>query len=290
MARRAWRGDGRLMPRRRVEPLPASDAGPGLDVSTVGAIVAADYHGEADLIAVLRRAQAEYGHLPEPVVREIARLTGILESRVFSAITFYAFLAERRQGKFIVRLCRTISCDLQGKDRVARRLENELGIGFGETTGDGMFTLEWTNCLCMCDQGPALLVNDRVLTRVHAESVPGIIAECRHVAAAPARRSEGGASRVTTSARAPRRSPPSRPRLDSRRRSRCRARTSPQCSPRRASRAAVGPAFSPAPSGTSRSPSKAMRSTSSATQTRANRARSRTGSSSASPPISSSRA
>ena len=187
------------MPRRRVEPLPASDAGPGLDVSTVGAIVAADYHGEADLIAVLRRAQAEYGHLPEPVVREIARLTGIVESRVFSAITFYAFLAERRQGKFIVRLCRTISCDLQGKDRVARRLENELGIGFGETTGDGMFTLEWTNCLGMCDQGPALLVNDRVLTRVHAESVPGIIAECRHVAAAPARRSEGGASRVTTS-------------------------------------------------------------------------------------------
>src|SRR5450756_2812324 len=96
--------------------------------------------GEADLIAVLRRAQAEYGHLPEPVVREIARLTGIVESRVFSAITFYAFLAERRQGKFIVRLCRTISCDLQGKDRVARRLENELGIGFGETTGCLLYT------------------------------------------------------------------------------------------------------------------------------------------------------
>ena len=58
---------------------------------------------------------------------------------------------------------------MQGKDRVARQLENDLGIRFGETTPDGKFTLDWANCLGMCDQGPALLVNDQVFTRVTPE-------------------------------------------------------------------------------------------------------------------------
>ena len=60
---------------------------------------------------------------------------------------------------------------MAGKDRVARQLENDLGIGFGETTADGKFSLEWANCLGMCDQGPALLVNDDVYTRVTPEQV-----------------------------------------------------------------------------------------------------------------------
>lgn len=68
---------------------------------------------------------------------------------------------------------------MQGKDRVARQLENDLGIGFGETTPDGKFSLEWANCIGMCDQGPALLVNDRVYTQVTPEMVREIIAERR---------------------------------------------------------------------------------------------------------------
>jgi [NiFe] hydrogenase diaphorase moiety large subunit len=80
-----------------------------------------------------------------------------------------------------VRLCQTISCDLAGKARVARQLENELGIAFGETTPDGRFSLEWASCLGMCDQGPALLVNDRVYTRVTPDQVHQIIEDCRKV-------------------------------------------------------------------------------------------------------------
>ena len=60
----------------------------------------------------------------------------------------------------MIRLCRTITCDMAGKEHVARQLENDLGIDFGETTPDGKFSLGWANCLGMCDQGPALLVND----------------------------------------------------------------------------------------------------------------------------------
>ena len=58
-------------------------------------------------------------------------------------------------------------------------MENDLGIEFGQTTKDGMFTLEWANCMGMCDQGPALLVNDRIYTEVTPEKVLGIIEECR---------------------------------------------------------------------------------------------------------------
>ena len=72
-------------------------------------------------------------------------------------------------------------CHMQGKDRVARQLETDLGIKFGETTPDGRFTLEWANCIGMCDLGPALLVNDRVYTQVTPNEVHQIIEECRKV-------------------------------------------------------------------------------------------------------------
>jgi len=94
-------------------------------------------------------------------------------------VSFYTFLNKTYKSKFVIRLCQTISCDMAGKDRVARQLENDLGITFGETTPDGRFTLEWANCLGMCDQGPALLVNDRVYTRVTPETVHDIVELCR---------------------------------------------------------------------------------------------------------------
>jgi len=98
---------------------------------------------------------------------------------VYGVVSFYSFLDHRPKGKFVIRLCRTLSCDMQGKDRVARQLENDLGIRFGETTPDGKFTLEWANCIGMCDQGPALLVNEQVFTRVTPEKVHDILEGCR---------------------------------------------------------------------------------------------------------------
>jgi len=68
---------------------------------------------------------------------------------------------------------------------VARQLENDLGVGFGQTTACGMFTLECANCLGMCDQGPALLVNDQVFTRVTPEKVHEIIEGCRRQLSRP---------------------------------------------------------------------------------------------------------
>lgn len=131
------------------------------------------------ILPVLEMLQEKYGQISDIMMQETAERFDVRPSEVYSVVSFYSFLSEKPKGKFVIRLCQTISCDIQGKKRVARQLENELGIKFGETTSDGMFSLEYTNCLGMCDQGPALMVNNKIYTRVTPANVPEIIHECR---------------------------------------------------------------------------------------------------------------
>lgn len=135
--------------------------------------------GRSALIPVLQEVQRKYSHISDFAMQQIADALQIHPVEVYGVMSFYAFLKTASQGRFVIRLCRTVSCDMAGKDRVARQLENDLGIRFGETTPDGKFTLEWANCLGMCDQGPALLVNDQVYTGVTPEKVHDILAECQ---------------------------------------------------------------------------------------------------------------
>lgn len=133
----------------------------------------------SSLIPVLQEIQARYHQISDYAMQEVADKLSIHPVEVYSVVTFYAFLSEGYHGRFVVRLCRTISCDLAGKDRLARQLETDLGIRFGETTPDGKFSLEWASCLGMCDQGPALLVNDQVFTSVSPDKAHEILAACR---------------------------------------------------------------------------------------------------------------
>jgi NADH:ubiquinone oxidoreductase subunit E len=133
----------------------------------------------SSLIPILQDVKKNYGGFDSYAMQMIADTLDIHPVEVYSTASFYAFLHPENQGEYVVRLCRTLSCDLQGKQAVAEALKTALGVDFDETTADGQFTLEWANCMGMCDQGPALLVNDKVYTAVTAEQVPGIISECR---------------------------------------------------------------------------------------------------------------
>ena len=133
----------------------------------------------SSLIPVLQEVQKKYSRISDYAMQVIANLLEIHPVEVHGVISFYSFLKESHKGRFEIRLCRTISCDMAGRDRIARQLENELGISFGETTSDGRFSLEWANCLGMCDQGPAMLVNEQVFTRVTPEKVHEIIDQHR---------------------------------------------------------------------------------------------------------------
>ena len=151
-----------------------------------------DKHGtdRCALIPILQDVQRRYHEISDFVMQVVADLLGIHPVEVYSVVTFYAFLNEKYRGQFVIRLCRTISCDMQGRDGVARQLETELGIKFGETTADRRFTLEWANCVGMCDQGPALLVNDQVFTRVTPHKVHDILEACQKVFGPHALRAE----------------------------------------------------------------------------------------------------
>ncbi|HAU36755.1 MAG TPA: NADH-quinone oxidoreductase subunit NuoE [Phycisphaerales bacterium] len=131
------------------------------------------------LMPILQEVQKKYCRISDIAMQEIADLLSIHPVEVYGVVSFYSFLDDKPKGRFIIRLCRTISCTMQGKARVAKQLENDLGVLFGQTTADGLFTLEWANCLGMCDQGPALLVNDQVFTQVTPDKVHDIIEGCR---------------------------------------------------------------------------------------------------------------
>jgi len=139
--------------------------------------------GRSSLIPILQEVKRRYRGVDPEAMQVIAESLDIHPVEVYSVASFYAFLHGAPEGRFVIRLCRTLSCEFAGKQAVAEALQKELGVGFDESTDDGLFTLEWASCMGMCDQGPALLVNDRVYTRVTPEQVPAILADCRTVAA-----------------------------------------------------------------------------------------------------------
>jgi [NiFe] hydrogenase diaphorase moiety large subunit len=127
------------------------------------------------LLPILQELQIAHGYISDFAQQEVARLLGIHPVEVYSVITFYAFLSTEPKGKNIVRLCRTISCDMAGTNSVAKTLEKELDIKFGETTKDKKFSLEYVNCIGMCDQGPAMLINEVVYTKLTPHKIVDII-------------------------------------------------------------------------------------------------------------------
>lgn len=127
------------------------------------------------LMPILQDIQAQHGFISDYAQQEIARMLDIHPVEVYGVITFYAFLGTEHKGRYLVRLCKTISCDLAGKDAIAKTLERELGVKFGETSPDKKISLEYINCMGMCDQGPAMLINDRVFTKLTPNKVVEII-------------------------------------------------------------------------------------------------------------------
>jgi len=134
---------------------------------------------KSSLLPILQAVQRKHKHIPDFAQQEIARLLDIHPVEVYSVISFYSFLSTEPKGKYIIRLCKTISCDMQGKDSVAKAIQRELGINFGETTKDKKFTLEYTNCVGMCDQGPAMIINERVYTKLTPEKAIQILNELK---------------------------------------------------------------------------------------------------------------
>ena len=131
------------------------------------------------LIPVLQEIRNRHTFVNNFAMQYVADRLNVSAAEVYGVVSFYSFLKRDYHGKFTISLCRTISCDMAGKIRVAQHLEKALGIKFGETTQDGMFSLEWTNCIGMCDESPALLINEQVFTKVTPDKIKDILDGCR---------------------------------------------------------------------------------------------------------------
>jgi len=136
-------------------------------------------NNRSSLLPVLQDIQRSHNHISDFAQQEVARMLDIHPVEVYSVISFYSFLHTEPRGRNIVRLCRTIVCEMAGKNKVEEAIKRELGIKFGETTKDKRITLEYTNCLGMCDVGPSMIVNERVYTKLDPEKAVNILNEIK---------------------------------------------------------------------------------------------------------------
>ncbi len=138
---------------------------------------AIEKHGvrRESLLPVLQYVVSKERWLKEDMMESVADIFGLSPAEVYGIATFYSFLDTEPRGKYVIRICRTISCDMAGKKEILGALQGELKIKPGETTPDGMFTLLETNCMGWCHKGPAMLVNDDVFTELTPESTVAVI-------------------------------------------------------------------------------------------------------------------
>ncbi len=126
------------------------------------------------LMDVVRAVQAQYGCVCSDSVEWIAEALSLHRVEVESQVSFYAFLSGEPKGKTVIRLCNDVIDILNGAEKVAAVLSEELGIPVGGVTADGAISLEWTPCIGMSDQAPAALVNDVVVTNLDSDKARAI--------------------------------------------------------------------------------------------------------------------
>jgi NADH-quinone oxidoreductase subunit E len=134
-----------------------------------------DYQNKAsgNLLVALKEAQTRLGYLPQDLMAEIAESLDVPVNDVYAVASFYSFLAPRPLGRNVIRICKSLPCYLKSCQTIIETVEKEIGIKPGETTPDGRFSFELTNCIGLCDRAPAMLINNDA----HVDLTPGKIAQ-----------------------------------------------------------------------------------------------------------------
>ena len=126
-----------------------------------------------DLLVLLERAQSRSGYLSQETITELAAALGLSISEVYGVASFYSFLSIKPQGRNIIRICKSIPCFLKDSQTIIEGVRKAIGIRPGETTPDGRFSFELTNCIGACDRAPAMMINNDV----HVDLTPGKISK-----------------------------------------------------------------------------------------------------------------
>ena len=131
------------------------------------------------VIPLCHLAQEQDGHLTEDAMEHIAQLTGILPAEVLGTASFYEMFKRHEVGRYLINVCTSISCFLNGGDELLHRAEEVLGVRSGGTTEDGMFTVEGYECQAACTEAPCLQVNYRYFHQVTNDDLDTLIDDLR---------------------------------------------------------------------------------------------------------------
>jgi NADH-quinone oxidoreductase subunit E len=141
-----------------------------------------DKHGRSrqSLIPILQGIVEKYNYLTDEAMVEVAKELDISAADVYGTASFYTFLDTKVRGKYVIRVCKTITCSMKGKGEIIQTIEDMLKIKVGETTSDKMFSLIETNCIGWCHKAPAILINEMPYTELSPEKVVEIIKGYMH--------------------------------------------------------------------------------------------------------------
>ena len=136
-----------------------------------------DKHGRRrdSLMPILQGIVERYNYLTDEAMVEVAKELDISAADVYGTASFYTFLDTAVRGKYVIRVCKTITCSMKGKSEIIQTLEDMLKIRVGETTSDRQFSLIETNCIGWCHKAPAILINEIPYTELTPEKVVEII-------------------------------------------------------------------------------------------------------------------
>lgn len=152
-----------------------------IDQVVIDGILGAYQYDSVNLLQILLKVQSveEENYISEEVATYVAHKLNIPLSRVYEVVTYFAALSHKPQGKYVIQICNTTVCKLNGFNDVLEWFKDTLKVNAGETTSDGLFTIKLTPCIGACDVSPAIKIGHKVYGNLDKEKVEGIISALR---------------------------------------------------------------------------------------------------------------
>ncbi len=133
-----------------------------------------------ELLPRLHKEQNRKGYVSEEAMKKISRELKMPVSRIYAAASFYANIYTQKQGKYLIEICNSPSCYLNGSIDIIKIIERELKIKSGETTKNGRFSLHIGSCIGCCDKAPAMMINKKIYTNLTEAKVLELLKKCRY--------------------------------------------------------------------------------------------------------------
>jgi len=146
-------------------------------INQIKEICASFNNNAGELINVLHKVQSVYGYLPAEVQEVIAKELNISRAKVYGVVTFYSYFTMTPKGKYPISICMGTACYVRGAEQVVKEFERHLKIAVGESSADGLFSLNCLRCVGACGLAPVVMVGEKVYGRVAPADVLKIIKE-----------------------------------------------------------------------------------------------------------------